>query len=181
MATAATALAVGTAGTSTAAATTGLFGAAGTFSFMQSLSTVGTLFSVGSVLGGGSAENKMYEQQARMDEIRARQEQIRGQQEATAIKEDLIKNIASANARGAAAGIDLSSGSPVTAVNEAINDANDAWSIARDNAANNADVYNANAYTARQKGKNAIRSSRSQAFGLMSDFAMKQADRGMTF
>lgn len=181
MATAAAAMALGTAGTSTAAATTGLFGSAGVFSFMQTASTLGSAMGIFSTLAGGSAENKMYEQQARWEEIRARQEQIKGMQEATAIKEDLVKNIASANARGAASGIDITSGSPVTAVQQATQDANDAMSLAKANAATNADAYTANASTYRAKGKNAIRSSRSRAVGIASDYAMRQSDRGFSF
>lgn len=187
MATAAAAVALGSAGTAATAttaataATTGLFGSAGAFSFMQTASTLGSAMGIFSTLAGGGAENKMYEQQARWEEIRARQEQIKGMQEANAIKEDLVKNIASANARGAASGIDITSGSPVTAVQQATQDANDAMSLAKANAATNADVSRANASTYRAKGKNAIRSSRSRAIGLASDFAMRQGDRGFSF
>ena len=181
MVAAAAPLMLGVAGTSTAAATTGLFGAAGAFSFMQTASTLGTAFSAFSTLQAGSAENAMYKSQAKWDELRARQERLKGQQEANAIKDDLAKSIASANARGAASGIDITSGSPVTAVNNAIDDANMAWSIAKDNADINAGAYTQNAYMARQKGKNAVRSARTQVSGLASDFMGKQYDRGMRF
>lgn len=181
MAAAGAALALGTAGTATAAGTAGLFGTAGAFSFMQTASTLGTLFSIGSVLGAGEADNSAAEMDARWMEIRSRQEQIRGQQEATAIKESLVKAIATSNARGAASGIDITSGSPVTAVQASIDDANKAWTVAKNNAATNAEVYQQNAYMARQQGKNAVRSARTQAFGLASDFMGKQYDRGMRF
>ena len=173
--------ALGTAGTAGAAGTAGLFGTAGAFSFMQTASTLGTLFSIGSVLSAGGADNSAAQLDARWQEIRARQEQIRGQQEATAIKDGLIKAIASSNARGAASGIDITSGSPVTAVQGAIDDANTAWTLAKSNAATNADAYTANAANSRMRGKNAVRSSRTQAFGLASDFMGKQYDRGMRF
>lgn len=181
MVAAAAPLALGTAGTATAAATTGLFGTAGAFSFMQTASTLGTLFSIGSTLAAGSADNTAAKMSARWDEIRARQEQIRGQQEANAIKMDLVKSLASANARGAASGIDITSGSPVTASQAAIDDANQAWTLAKDNAQTNSDAYKTNAYTSRLRGKNAVRSARSQAMGIASDFMMRQQDRGMTF
>lgn len=181
MAAAALPLALGTAGTATAAGTAGLFGTAGVFSFMQTASTLGTLFSIGSVLGAGAADNSAAKMDARWMEIRSRQEQIRGQQEATAIKDSLVKSIASANARGAASGIDITSGSPVTAVNAAIDDANTAWGLAKDNALTSSEAYQQNAYMARQQGKNAVRSARTQAFGLASDFMGKQYDRGMRF
>lgn len=181
MAAAAPALFLGTAGTATAAGTAGLFGAAGAFSFMQTASTLGTMFSIGSTLFAGDAENQTAQQEARWMDIRARQEQIRGQQEATAIKNSLVKSIASSNAKGAAAGIDISSGSPVTAVQAAMNDANDAYSLAKDNAAGAAEAYQQNAYMSRQQGRNAVRSARTQAMGLASDFMGKQYDRGVRF
>lgn len=181
MAVAAAGLALGTAGTATAAATTGLFGAAGAFSFMQTASTLGTLFSVGDMLMSGQAENAAYKTQAKYDELRSRQELLRGKQEGNAIKGELVKSIAEANARGASSGIDITSGSPVTAVRAAIDDANTAWSISRENATVNSQASEQNAYMSRQRGKNAVRSSRSQAQGLLSDFASRQYDRGMRF
>lgn len=181
MAMAAAGLALGTAGTATTAATAGLFGTAGAFSFMQAASTIGTAFSIGSTIMAGSAESAALKSQAKWDDLRARQERLRGQQEATSIRNDLTRSIASANARGAATGIDITSGSPVTAVNAAITDANRAWSVARDNAETNAQASEQNAYMSRQQAKNVRRSSRTTAIGLASDFAGKQYDRGMRF
>lgn len=181
------ALAMGTAGTAataTAAATAasaGLFGIGGTFSLMQTASTLGTFMGLGSTLMGGSAEKAMYQSQAQYDELRARQEKLRGQMEATQIKSDLTKSIATANARGAASGIDISSGSPVTAVQASIDDANTAWSMAKYNADMGAEAYRANANTNRLRGNNAVRSARSQAMGIATDFMGKQYDRGMRF
>jgi len=175
------ALGTGTAATATTAATAGLFGTAGTFSFMSAASTLGTAFSAYSTIQGGRESDAAYKSQAKWNELQARQERLRGQQEANQIKGDLAKSIASANARGAASGIDITSGSPVTAVNAAIDDANDAWTIAKSNAESNAASSEANAYAARQRGKNAVRSSRSQVTGLATDFASKQYDRGMRF
>ena len=174
-------LAFGTAGTATAAATTGLFGSAGAFAWMQTASTLGTAFSIGSTLFSGSADQAAANADARWSEIRARQERIRGQQEATAIKEDLTKAIASANARGAASGIDITSGSPVTAVQSSIDDANKAWNLAKDNAATNSEANMQNAYMSRLRGRNAVRSARTQAFGIASQYAQNQYDRGMRF
>lgn len=172
---------LGTAATGTAAATTGLFGAAGAFSFMQTASVIGTAMSGFSMLGAGDAENAAMKSQAKFDELRGRQEQLRGQQEATQIKNDLARSISSANARGAASGIDITSGSPLTAINAGIADANNAWTIAKDNASQNTAAYAQNAYVARQRGKNAVRSARTQVMGLATDFMGKQYDRGVTF
>lgn len=181
MVAAAAPLVLGSAATAGAASTAGLFGAAGSFSLLQTASTLGTLFSIGSTLGAGSATNAQEKAQARIDELRARQETLRGQQEATKIKEDLAKSIATANARGAASGIDITSGSPDTAVREAINDANRAFSIAKDNAATNSETYRQSAAVGRERGKNAVRSSRASAVGLATSFIGQQYDRGARF
>jgi len=181
------AIALGTAGTAATAgvaataATAGLFGVGGTFSFMSTLSTLGTVAGLGSTLMGGGAEKAMYESQAKYDELRSRQERLRGQMEATEIKNNLASSIATANARGAASGIDITSGSPVTAIQAATDDANRAWSIAKYNGDMGASASNANAATARARGANAVRSSRSQALGIATDFMGKQYDRGMRF
>jgi hypothetical protein len=181
------ALALGTAGTAATAtaaataATTGLFGAAGAFSFMQTASTLGTLFSIGSTLAGGSADKAAAESQARWDDFRARQDTLRGEQEATKIKEDLARSVSSAVAIGGAQGIDISSGSPANAIQKANQDASNSWSVVRYNAANDAAANRANAYATRQRGANAYRSSRAAAGGMFSDFAMRQSDRGMSF
>lgn len=181
MVAAAAPLALGTAATATTAATAGIFGTAGAFSFMQTASVLGTVMSGYSMLTAGDAENASMQSQAKFDDLRSRQELTRGKQEAAQIKGDLARSIASANARGAASGIDITSGSPLTAINAGIEDANQAWTIAKDNASQNSSAYAQNAYISRQRGKNAVRSARTQVAGLATDFMGKQYDRGVTF
>jgi hypothetical protein len=174
----------GTAATATAAATAGtagLFGSAGAFSFMQTASTLGTAFSIGSTLMGGAADQAAAKSQARFEAFRAKQEQTRGRLEGAKIKDDLARSLSTSIAVGAAQGIDISSGSPARARNAAVTDANRAWSISKYNADMGAEAYRNNAYVMRQRGKNAFRSARASAAGLASDFMSKQYDRGMTF
>ena len=161
--------------------TAGLFGFGGSFGLMQTISTVGTGFSLASTIMGGQAQNAASESAARYEEFRAQQERTRGRLEAAKIKEDLAKALSTSIAVGAAQGIDISSGSPANARNAAITDANEAWSMARINADMNAGANEQNAYQMRARGSNAVRSSRSRAVGIASDFLQKQYDRGMTF
>lgn len=181
------ALALGTAGTAataTAAATAGtagLFGTAGAFSFMQTASTLGTLFSISSTIGAGRAENAASQSAANWEGFRAEQERTRGRMESAQIKSDLARDLSSSIAVGAAQGVDITSGSPASARNAAITDANRAWTMAEYNAENAASAREFNAYQMREQGKNAVRSSRARAVGIASDYAMKQYDRGMTF
>lgn len=170
-----------TATTAATAATTGLFGSAGAFSLMQTASTLGTVFSIGSTLAGGAADKAMAESQARWESFRARQDKVRGSQEATKIKEDLARSLSSAVAIGGAQGIDISSGSPANAMQKASRDANDAWSVALYNSEMDASARQQSAYAIRQQGKNAYRSARASATGMFTQFAQRQSDRGMRF
>lgn len=174
----------GTAATATAAATAGtagLFGSAGAFSFMQTFSTLGTAFGIGSALMGGAADEAALKSQARFEAFRGKQELTRGRLEAAKIKEDLARSMSTSIAVGAAQGIDITSGSPAAARKAAETDANRAWSISKYNADMGASAYNQNAYNIRRQGANAFRSARSQAVGILTDFASKQYDRGMSF
>lgn len=181
------AIALGTAATSATAttaataATAGLFGSAGTFSLLSTASTLGTFMGIGSALSGGSADRAMAESQARWEEFRARQDRLRGQQEATRIKEDLARSVSTAVAVGGAQGIDISSGSPANAIQKANQDANYAWNVAQYNSEMDARASEVNAYSVRQRGKNAYRSSRATATGMFTDFLGKQSDRGVRF
>lgn len=178
MAVTAAALAVGSAGTATAASTAGLFGAAGSFSLMQTVSTVGAVGGIFSSLAAGNAQQKIANSQARLEEVRAREEEIRGRQEAAQIKDDLATSIAAANARGAGMGIDYTSGSSQVLIGRSARDAQRASEIVLSNSSAAADARRVNAETTRNQGKNAKRSSRINAIGIASDYAMKQQDRG---
>lgn len=187
MAVTATALALGsaattaTATTAATAATAGLFGAGGAFSLGATLSTLGTAASLFGVLSAGSAEQEIYEGEARMDEFNAKQEEIRGMEEATLIKKDVARAIASANARGAASGISISSGSPVTAQKEALRDANNALSTSGTNSKIKAETDRVRANISRRKGRNAVRSGQAKAVSILGDFVSDQSERGFSF
>lgn len=174
----------GTAATATTAATAGtagLFGSAGAFSFMQTLSTVGTALGIGGAIQGGMQEQAALKSQARFESFRAKQELTRGKLEAAQIKEDLAKALSTSIAVGGAQGIDITSGSPASARAAAETSANRAWSMAKYNADMGAGARDMNAYNLRRQGVNAFRSARSQAVGLASEFAQRQYDRGMSF
>lgn len=179
MAATAASLAFGSAATGTTAATAGLFGTAGSFSLLQTASTIGTLFSVTSTLQGGSAEQQIFEAQAAREDFQARQERLRGQAEGTEIKKQLARDIAAANARGGAAGIDISSGSPTDAVKQASIDASEAISQALINSDLAAEARLSQGRILRSRGQNAVRSSRSVARGIATEFLQNQGDRGV--
>jgi hypothetical protein len=174
-----TAASAATATTAATAATAGLFGAGGAFSLGATLSTLGTAFSAFSAITAGRGEQGISESEARLNEFNAKQEQIRGLEEANLIKRDVARAIASANARGAASGIDVSSGSPVTAQKQALTDANNAWSTAGTNAKIRSETEKVRAQIARQRGRNAVRSGQGQAASILGNFAADQYDRGM--
>lgn len=167
-----------TATTAATAATGGLFGFGGAFSLGATLSTLGTGFGIFSALAGGQAANDISESEARLAEFNAKQEEIRGLEESNAIKKDVAQAIASANARGAASGIDISSGSPVKASQEALRDANDALSTAGTNAKIRAETDRVRAQISRQRGRNAIRAGQGRAVSILGNFADGQFDRG---
>lgn len=174
-----TAASAATATTAATAATAGLFGVGGSFTLGATLSTLGTVGSLVGTLASGAAAKGQAAIEARQSEFNARQEEIRGQEEANAIKMDVAKALASANARGAASGISLSSGSPVTAQKEALRDANNALSTAGTNAKLRAETDRVRAQISRQRGRNAVRSGRAKASSILGNFAADQADRGV--
>lgn len=165
------------AGTATAT-TAGLFGAAGSFSLGATLSTLGTGFSIFSTLQGGAAANAQSEAEARQIEFQARQEEVRGKEEANTIKRDLASALATANARGAASGISLSSGSPLTAQQQALRDANNALSTAGTNAKLRAAQGRLQAQIVRRRGANSVRTGITQSASLLGDFTQNIQDRG---
>lgn len=173
------ALGTGAASTATTAATAGLFGFGAKFSLMSTLSTVGTAFSALQSFGAGKAQQAAEKSEALLNEFNAKQEEIRGREEGAEIKRDVARALATANARGAASGIDITSGSPVTAQRKALDDANNQFSTAGTNAKIRAETERVRAQLARQRGRNAVRSGQSQALSLLGDFAKDQSDRGM--
>lgn len=177
------AIALGSAASATAgtAATAGLFGFGGSFSLMSTLSTIGTIGGVLGTLQQGKAEKALHESEARMNRFNAKQEEIRGLEEANEIRRDVARAIASSNARGAASGIDISSGSPLKASEEALRDANDALSTAGTNAKIRAETERVRAELSRQRGRNAVRASRSKAVSILGDFGSGLQERGFSF
>ena len=117
--------------------------------------------------------------EAKQNEFNARQEEIRGLEESNSIKMDVARALASANARGAASGVSISSGSPVNAQKEALRDANNALSTVGTNAKLAAETERARAQITRQRGRNAIRSGMSKASSILGNFAVDAQDRGV--
>lgn len=185
MAITATALALGsaataaTATTAATAATAGLFGSAGAFSLGATLSTLGTVGGLFTTLSGAGAQAGIAEGEAKINEFNAKQEEIRGQEEANSIKRDVARAIASSNARGAASGISVSSGSPVQAQKQALRDADNALSTAGTNAKLRAETERVRAGLARQRSRNAIRSGKVGAASILGNFVNDQNDRGV--
>ncbi len=175
----ATATGAALATTTAGAATAGLFGTAGTFSLGATLSTLGTAGSLFGTMMGGSAQNAQAEYQAKQAEFAARQEEVRGKQEANSIRSDIARALASSNARGAASGISISSGSPVTAQKEALRDADSALSTAGTNAKLRAEQQRVQAQLYRQQGRNATRQTGLKAASILGNFAVDQQDRGV--
>lgn len=180
-----TAASAATATTAGTAATAGLFTtvAAGatvpTFSLGATLSTLGTLGSVVGTVASYQSAKGVTAADAKQNELNAKAEEIRGIEESNEIKRDVARAIASANARGGAAGIDISTGSPVTAKQEALKSANRAWSTAGTNAQIRAESEKVKAQLARQRGRNAVRSGAVKAVSILGDFTAQQAERGV--
>jgi len=176
-----TAATAATSTTAATAATAGLFGVGGSFSLGATLSTLGTVGGLFSTIAGASAASSQSKLEARQAEFNARQEEVRGLEEANAIKQDVARAIASANARGAASGISISSGSPVKASQEALRDANNALSTVGTNAKLRAETERVRAQIARSQGRNAVRSGALQSASILGDFTQQQVDRGFSF
>ncbi|MCG8343532.1 MAG: hypothetical protein MI685_00025 [Chlorobiales bacterium] len=179
MAVIASALTVGTAATATTASTAGLFGAAGKLTLGATLSTLGTAGSLFSNFASSSAQKAQASIQSRQAEYNARLEKVRGQEEANQIKRDVARALASSNARGAASGVDISSGSPVTAQKQALRDANDALSTAGTNAKLREERQRLRAQAFRRQGRNAVRAGFVRSASLLGDFAQDAHDRGV--
>jgi hypothetical protein len=180
-----TAASAATATSAATAATAGLFTtvAAGatvpTFSIGATLSTLGTAASIGSTIIGSQVTKGQAAAEARQSEFNAKQEEIRGLEEANAIKMDVARALASSNARGAASGVSISSGSPVTAQKEALRDANNALSTAGTNSKLRAETDRVRAQLSRSRGRNAVRSGYAKTASILGNFAVDQADRGV--
>lgn len=174
-----TAASAATATTAATAATAGLFGTGGAFSLGATLSTLGTIGGIAGTVSSALSAGAVSKSEAKLAEFNAKQEEIRGKEEANAIKSDVARALASANARGAASGIDISSGSPVTAQKEALRDANEALSTAGTNAKLRAETDRQRAAIARARGRNAVRSGAVRASSILGNFALDQQDRGV--
>lgn len=174
-----TAASAATATTAATAATAGLFGTAGAFSLGATISTLGTAASLFSTVSGIGASSAQSESEAKQIEFNAKQEGIRALEESNAIKQDVARAIATANARGAASGISVSSGSPVNAQKEALRDANNALSTVGTNAKLAAETAKVRAQLTRSRGRNAVRSGASNAASILGNFAVDQQERGV--
>ena len=121
----------GTAGAAgTAAATTaGAAGAATTGSLLGDVLTGASAIS--SIMGGIQSYHQM-KASARQSELQAGQEKLKATQQSNLIRENMLKEIASANAMFGARGI-LSTGSPEQVIRESANQANQDISMAQAN------------------------------------------------
>ena len=147
------AILVGTAAKGATASTAGLLGSAGSFSLGATLSTLGAAGGLLSTFSGARAAKVQSENEARQYELNVRAEEVRDQEEANEIKRDVARALASSNARGAASGISISSGSPVQAQQEALTDANNALSTVSTNTKLRAETEKVRAQIARQRGR----------------------------
>lgn len=175
----ATATGAALATTAAGAATSGIFGAAGAFSLSTTLSTLGTAGTLFSTIQGARAESSISKSEGRFAEFNAKQEEIRGVEEANVIKRDVARALATANARGAASGISISSGSPVTAQQEALRDANNALSTVGTNTKIAAETERIRAQISKRRSRNSIRSGATRAASILGNFVTEQNDRGV--
>lgn len=104
MAGTATALAVGTAATSSAAATAGLVGAAGSVSALGLFSLATTGLGIASSIAGMNAQKGQARQAAYDETLATKAGRLRGEQEQNRIKKSLLRDISTATARAGKAG-----------------------------------------------------------------------------
>lgn len=87
-------------------------------------SIAASLASAGLAIAGSSRNAALQRAQAGQQELQARQELIRGQQQSNELRDRLLRTLAAQNARFAAAGISIDSGTPMTLAEEAQRQAN---------------------------------------------------------
>ena len=143
-----------TAGTA-AAGTAGTVAAATGMTLGTKLMIGSTIFSGLSSIMGGMAQQDQLDAQARMESFNAKQELIRGREEANQVRENLARSLATAQATGAAQGIDISSGSPETLAFQAMQDADESIQSIRRNARIGSATKRMSAQALRAKGKSA--------------------------
>lgn len=95
-------------------------GAAGGGGLMAGLGLVSTGLSAFSTIQAGRVEAANLKFQAKQSELQARSAEIQGKEQQNLIREELLKNLSSANAAFAARGISVSSGTPEQARIESI-------------------------------------------------------------
>jgi len=147
------AAAAGTAGSVAAGA--GAAAAATGMTLGTKLMIGSTIFSGLSSIMGGMAQKGQMDAQAQMESFNAKQELIRGREEANQVRENLARSLATAQATGAAQGIDISSGSPETLAFQAMQDADDSIQSIRRNARIGSATKRMSAKALKSKGKSA--------------------------
>jgi len=166
-------------GTAAASATATGATAAGGSSLLSTIVQGGlTAFSAAASIAQGVAGKS----EAKVEELNAAagadREKLAGEDEALRINRALAESIGEQAVAFAAAGIDLSSGTPAQARETAQKRANEDLNINRSNTDTKVAAWNSRAYAARARGKAAMASGIVGAIGDVGNFAMDVADRG---
>ncbi|RWE91348.1 hypothetical protein [Mesorhizobium sp.] len=154
-------------------------GAAGGSSLLSTIVQGGlTAFSA----AAGIAQGVAGQSAAKVDELNAAagadREKIAGEDEALRINRALAESIGEQAVAFAAAGIDLSSGTPLQARQTARQRANEDLNINRSNTSTNVAAWNSRAYAARARGRAAMASGVAGAIGDIGGFGLDVIDRG---
>jgi hypothetical protein len=169
--------AAGTAAAGTAAAGAGA--AAGGSSLLATIVQGGlTAFSAASALAGGVAAKS----EAKIEEISAgaaaSREKIAAEDEAVRINRAMAEAVGSQAVAYAAAGIDLSSGTPAMAKQEARRRANEDFTTNRSNRNYRVAQWNQRAMAARRRGQAAYATGIASAVGDLGGYAVDVINRG---
>jgi len=119
------------AGGAATAATTGLLGAGGSFTMSTALGTILTGAGAAASILGGMEQANAAKSEAELMEVQAGNERIKSMQKSTKIREQMLRDAATANAMFASRGLNLS-GTPEQLVNEGMNQANQDIGIVED-------------------------------------------------
>jgi hypothetical protein len=168
--------AVGIGGT---AAAGGAAAAAGGSSLLSTIVQGGlTAFSAAAAIGQGVAGKS----EARVEELNAAagasREKVSGEDEAMRINRALAESIGEQAVAFAAAGIDLSSGTPLQAKDTARQRANEDLNINRANTSAKVAAWNSRAYAARARGRAAMASGIAGAVGDIGGYGLDVINRG---
>lgn len=131
------------------------------------VSFAGSLLSAKATMDAGKAQRYMYDAQARQAEIKARQDALAYKEQGVEVLRQRNKQIASAMAKGGAAGFNFTeAGNPIDILNKQTRyNATKDFMIARDNASMAVAMGTFQANNLRTAGKNAQQAAKLKAFG----------------